>query len=87
MIIRLLFLIAATAAAFSPGIAPFTGLKHPQASTRLHYAALDPMSKADSTKSGCPFLIQKYEFRTFDVPILFGSGEYHPWVNLLLASW
>jgi hypothetical protein len=45
--------------------------------TNLRYAALeDPMSKADSTKSGCPFLIQKYEFRTFDVPVLFGAGEF-----------
>ena len=80
--IIILFLIAATAA-FSPGTAPFKRLKHPPSSIRLHYAALDPMSKADSTKSGCPFLIQKYEFRTFDVPVLFGSGKYHPGIVFL----
>ncbi|KAL7478866.1 hypothetical protein ACHAW6_004619 [Cyclotella cf. meneghiniana] len=39
----------------------------------LKYAALDPMTQADSTKrGGCPFLVQSYEFRAFDVPILFG---------------
>jgi hypothetical protein len=75
-------LLAALAAAGSNGFSSTPHLGHPSAkpsirpAMRLQYAALeDPMSKADSTKSGCPFLIQKYEFRTFDVPALFGAGE------------
>ncbi|KAL3788466.1 hypothetical protein HJC23_011418 [Cyclotella cryptica] len=44
--------------------------------SELKYAALDPMSQADSTKrGGCPFLVQSYEFRTFDVPVLFGGDS------------
>jgi hypothetical protein len=73
---------------FSPGVLPTTapfaktirqtnGI-NVRPDTRLQYAALDPMSAADSTKTGCPFLIQKYEFRTFDVPVLFGSGKLDP---------
>ena len=44
--------------------------------TALRYAATDPVSRADSSKrGGCPFLVRSCEFRTFDVPALFGSGE------------
>ncbi|KAL3765313.1 hypothetical protein ACHAWO_010002 [Cyclotella atomus] len=75
-------LLVALAAAGSNGFSSTPHLGHPSAkpsirpAMRLQYAALeDPMSKADSTKSGCPFLIQKYEFRTFDVPALFGADS------------
>ena len=83
IMLHLLFILATIAlrsSAFSP-IRIFANEERPSfsksARTRLKYAALDdPMSKADSTKSGCPFLIQKYEFRTFDVPVLFGTGKH-----------